>query len=36
MPSGKRLGMLPRKSEFNLGRYICTLSTVKQKTMDTF
>jgi len=36
MLSGKGLGMLPRKSEFNLGRYICTLSTVKQTTMDTF
>lgn len=36
MPSGKGLGMLPRKSEFDLGCHICTLSTVKQKTMDTF
>jgi hypothetical protein len=36
MLSGKGLGMLPRKSEFNLGRYICTFSTVKQTTIDTF
>jgi len=35
MPSGKGLRMLPRKIEFNLGRYTCTLSTAKQKKMDT-
>jgi hypothetical protein len=36
MPSGKGLGMLPRKSEFNLSRYICTLSTVKKRQWKLF